>query len=417
MAELVRPYPDTLELITAWLVHHGIRSSSISTTHGGAWLTVTDVLVSQANQLLDASYQLYRNVETKHTIIRTVGYALPSALHTHIRAVTPTTHFTSTRVARQTPRRRSFATDPAQEQATSGKLVTALSSRDRVIKPEFLHWLYGTEEYVFIAPEQNKIAVVGFDAQFPSFDDYISFMDIFFGPDDEEDEAFTIVHVNDDQFDQNNPTSGHANLVVQYAAAMAQPTPLIFYSTGGHVMWGAGGEPIPGDMYLEWFNHILEEPNIPQTIIFWGGDNELDLPAAYAYSLCNLFAQLSSRGVSVLADSGSEGVGVGDCINGEGNVRFVPVFPSTCTCCVLSPLPGTRPAQVQVTNKTTLVSQVPGSLASAALQTIPRSRRASPEAAFQSTFRTRGTSGTRWGNSFGISTLIPAISSELATMT
>lgn len=30
-------------------------------THGGAWLKVTDVLVSQANELLGASYQLYQH--------------------------------------------------------------------------------------------------------------------------------------------------------------------------------------------------------------------------------------------------------------------------------------------------------------------------------------------------------------------
>ena len=58
VAELVKPGPDKLELIGAWLVHHGIRSSSVSTTHGGAWPTVPDVFVSQANQLFGASYQL-----------------------------------------------------------------------------------------------------------------------------------------------------------------------------------------------------------------------------------------------------------------------------------------------------------------------------------------------------------------------
>ena len=72
-ADLVKPYPDTLELISARLVHHGIRSSSISTTHGSAWLTVTEVLVSEANQLLGASYQFYRNSKTNETIVRTVS--------------------------------------------------------------------------------------------------------------------------------------------------------------------------------------------------------------------------------------------------------------------------------------------------------------------------------------------------------
>ena len=83
VAELVRPPPDTLELVRGWLVHHGIQSSSISTTHGGSWLTFNDVLVSKANQMLGASYQVYQNSKTNKTIIRTVGYSLPAVLHTH----------------------------------------------------------------------------------------------------------------------------------------------------------------------------------------------------------------------------------------------------------------------------------------------------------------------------------------------
>jgi tripeptidyl-peptidase-1 len=98
--ELLRPYPETLKLISAWLRYHGIRSSSISMTHG-SWLTVSDVPMSQANQLLGASYQLYRNAKTNDTIIHTVGYALPAVLHAHIQAIAPTTYFTSTRVTRR----------------------------------------------------------------------------------------------------------------------------------------------------------------------------------------------------------------------------------------------------------------------------------------------------------------------------
>src|SRR6266702_2884375 len=140
VAELVRPHPDTLELVSSWLVHHGVRSSSVSTTHGGAWLTVTDVLVSQANRLLGASYQLYRHAERNDTIIRTVGYALPAVLHTHIQTVAPTTDFASARVLPQTARRHSVreAAAQAESEQASGKLVTALSSRDDNYKPSFL---------------------------------------------------------------------------------------------------------------------------------------------------------------------------------------------------------------------------------------------------------------------------------------
>lgn len=42
------------------------------------------VPVIQANALLDASYQLYRHVESHKTIVRTVIYALPATLHRQV---------------------------------------------------------------------------------------------------------------------------------------------------------------------------------------------------------------------------------------------------------------------------------------------------------------------------------------------
>src|SRR6266702_1753819 len=91
VAELVAPHPDTLKIVHSWFAYHGVQSSSIETTHGGNWLTVTGVLVSQANKLLGASYQLYRRAETNDTaILRTVGYALPTVLHAHVQTVAPT---------------------------------------------------------------------------------------------------------------------------------------------------------------------------------------------------------------------------------------------------------------------------------------------------------------------------------------
>ncbi|KAH8999341.1 Pro-kumamolisin, activation domain-containing protein, partial [Lactarius akahatsu] len=108
VAQLAAPHPDTLELAHSWLAHHGVQSSSISTTHGGGWLTITEVPVSWANELLGASYQLYRRTETNDTtILRTIGYALPVALHTHVKTVVPTTYFASTGTLWQTPQKRS----------------------------------------------------------------------------------------------------------------------------------------------------------------------------------------------------------------------------------------------------------------------------------------------------------------------
>ena len=81
--------------------------------------------MSQANQLLGASYQLHWNLKTNDTIIRTVGYALPAVLHTRIRSVAPTTYFPFTRGIQQTPRVHPLGGAATQAQAASGDIVTA----------------------------------------------------------------------------------------------------------------------------------------------------------------------------------------------------------------------------------------------------------------------------------------------------
>src|SRR6266702_8574848 len=312
VAELVRPHPDTLELVSSWLVHHGVRSSSVSTTHGGAWLTVTDVLVSQANRLLGASYQLYRHAETNDTIIRTVGYALPAALHTHIQAVAPTTDFTSTRVLRQTARRHSFGAAAAQAEMASGKLVTVLSSRDDEdeVKPSYLRGLYKTSAYVPAATNKNSLGVLGFEDQYPSQADLTKFMTDF--RTDARAATFTVEQVNGGGNDPSDPGL-EASVDVQYAEGMAYPTPLIYYSIGGDTKWSPTGKPIPGDMYLEWFKYVLRQTKIPQTISVSYGDYEQEPPLEYATALCKMFAQLGARGVSVLYAAGDDSVRDGDC--------------------------------------------------------------------------------------------------------
>ena len=342
VADLVKPYPETIELISAWLVHHGIQSSSISTTHGGAWLTLTNVLVTQANQLLGASYQLYRHSNTNETILRTVSYSLPSVLHRHIQTVAPTTYFAPTRVTQRAPRRRNSGTAPAR--AASRKLVKALSGRAEPIVPDILRWLYTTNPFETAAYEpsaadRNRLGIVGFDDDFPDDADLDRFMTLF--SERTEGATFDVVEVNggvDHLVDFVDP--GDANSNMQYASAMAFPTPIVFYSIGGFLVWNPEtGREIAGDRYLEWFDYILErEPNIPQTISISYGDIETALPPQYAGAVCTLFARLGARGVSVLVSSGNVGVGGEDCEDGNGNIRFIPEFPSSCKCGVLSPL-------------------------------------------------------------------------------
>ncbi|KAH9015223.1 subtilisin-like protein [Lactarius pseudohatsudake] len=334
VAELVTPHPETLELVTSWLAHHGVRPSSISTTHGGAWLTVSNVLVSQADQILGASYQLYRHSKVNDTIIRTVGYALPEVLHAHIQAVAPTTYFASTRTQRQTPRRRSVdaAAALAEVEAASGKPVTMLSSRAHwdEVTPSELRWLYKTFAYIPTAADRNTLGIFGFEKEYPSETDLSEYMTDFRSDVEPPSLAtFTVELVNGGGYDPDTPGL-EANVDVQYASAMAYPTPIIFYSTGGAGKWSKpSGEPLPGDVYLESLEYLLRKTNIPQTISISYGTHEWKVPREYARATCTLFAQLGARGVSVLFPSGDNGVGE-DCEDGSGNVRFITDFPASC---------------------------------------------------------------------------------------
>ena len=105
-----------------------------------------------------------------------------------------------------------------------------------------------------------------------------------------------------------------ANMDVQWAEAIACPTPLIFYSTLG------------GEASLKWLNYVLSQPKVPQTISTSYISFEQDYAKGHTTSLCELFAELGTRGACVIFLSGDSGVDLGDC-DGSGSVQSVPTFP------------------------------------------------------------------------------------------
>ena len=318
VAELVAPHPHTLNLVHSWLIHHGIPLSSSSMTHGGNTVTLTGVSITQADELLSASYQVYRHVKTNETIVRTISYSLPASLHAQVWTVVPTTHFASPHVREQTSWNRS---DGATMEQASGEPVIALSSRDDgVTSPDFLRYLYNTWGYIPTAMSRNTLAVVGFLDDYPSRTDLTAFMRKY--RTDGADAMFTVVEVNHGSYDPSNPND-EANLDIQYSQGIAYPTPQVFHSTGRGLLG-------TDDRYLSWINSVINQEAIPQTISISYGIYEKIYPRDYTAYLCSLFAQLGARGASVLMPSGNEAVGR-NCVNSDRSIRFTPHFPATCT--------------------------------------------------------------------------------------
>ncbi|KAH8990959.1 subtilisin-like protein [Lactarius akahatsu] len=327
VAELVAPPSDVLELANAWLNHYGVHPSTVSTKHGGSWLTLTGVPVSRANELLSASYQLYQHIGTNETVLRTLSYGLPAALVEHVQNVAPTTHFGFPRMPRQEPVMRRGRATREQTEVPGGDPGTVLSRRDQYVTPSSLRWFYKTSGYVPLASGRNMLGVAGYLGDWPSPDDLREFMNRYRS--DAMSATYRVVQINGGGYDPSNPTS-KANLDIQYTSAIAYPTTHIFYSTGGS---GTQAD-THDDPFVNWLDFVLGLWMVPQTVSTPYGMPEYIVPLDYATHVCNLFAQLGLRGASVLFSSGNEGVGGGDCLfqdnSGNPRVQFRPTFPSTC---------------------------------------------------------------------------------------
>ncbi|KAH9159749.1 peptidase S8/S53 domain-containing protein [Lactarius sanguifluus] len=325
VADIVAPHPDTVQLVHSWLGHHRVLSSSISVTHGGSFLTVTGVSVSQANDLLGASYQIYTHTKTNETIIHTLGYSLPVMLHGHVQTVAPTTYFSSQLMPWQTPLKRSSVAAVGLGKSPPAEPVTAPPSRrgggdddDADVTPAFLRWLYSTFAYVPSATDRNIVGVMGLAEEYPSPADLTSYMREF--RPDGIDATYVVALVNGGGYDPNNP-GREANVDLQLSEVMTYPTPHIFYSTKASPN---------GDVYFTWLDAVLSQAHVPQTITMSYGNYEKLHPMEYAMQVCHLFAQLGARGASVLFASGDHGVGEGDCKTDDGTVQFTAFFPATC---------------------------------------------------------------------------------------
>ncbi|KAF8265082.1 subtilisin-like protein [Lactarius quietus] len=326
IAELVTPHSDTLELVTSWLKHYGIPTSSVSMTHSGSWLKVTGVPVSLANELLGASYQFYRHVETNDIILRTMNYSLPEVLQDHVATVVPTTYFGLPRKLRETPH------------IPGGVVPRGMTGRDNgnnsYITPSYLSTLYNSSGYVPNATAKNALGISAYDGYSPSPTDLRMFMGEFFR--NGTNASYTVVLVNGGTYNPSQP-SDQEDLNVQYAASLTYPTPVIFYSTGGQAPFKSDSstQTNTNDPYLDWLEYMLDQPNITQTVTSGYAGDEQAVPFDYAKRVCILFAQLGMRGVSLIFPSGNGAIGGfnnGNCManDGSGKVRFLPTFPASC---------------------------------------------------------------------------------------
>jgi tripeptidyl-peptidase I len=139
--------------------------------------------MTKVNTLLGASYQLFRHTETNETVIRTIGYSLPTALHDHVQTVAPTTYFGSPRALRRmsklvfnAPTLPNGDHELQEVSATFAPGDTVPSNCSSIITPTCLRMLYNTLSYSPQATSTNKLGITGYSEQFASQSDLTDFL-------------------------------------------------------------------------------------------------------------------------------------------------------------------------------------------------------------------------------------------------
>ncbi|PCH37959.1 family S53 protease [Wolfiporia cocos MD-104 SS10] len=301
------PNPDSVAAVNAWLSENGLESTTLSPA--GDWIGI-QVPVSKANDMLNASFSVFTYPKTGLTTVRTLSYSIPSDLKGHLDLVHPTISFPDPN-ARTPPVTRVLG-GPSTETSSSSPCADV---NDNGMTPACLQYLYGIPTTPATV-STNRLAVTEYEDEYFNQTDLQTFLQTF-RPDMNSSTTLSIFSI-DGGLNLQNETGLEAALDTEYTVGLATNVPAVFITVGGEDFQQA---------LLDTATALLAEDSPPQVVSTSYGEDEDLLAPAFAQKLCNTYAQLGARGVSLIFSSGDGGVSG----NQESQCRvFVPVFPSAC---------------------------------------------------------------------------------------
>jgi tripeptidyl-peptidase-1 len=367
VGKLARPSVETEELVREWLLDHGIQNFSHSSAHD--WINI-HIPIRIAEILLDTKYYVYGHADDGLSATRCPSWSLPLHLHDHIEAIHPTNSFLNTK---RKPRHlgRLSEVKPIGLGENGSPSYDELVGVDRTefdnmvipniedlpkdaspsqacnqvaTSPVCLQTLYGTRDYVAPLSGKTHVGVVNFLDHVSNYTDVEKFLKRF-RPDavgaSYQIQTKIVPHGPNFQSPVTEDRSARrvsleANLDAQVLLGLAHPIPITAYNVGGTAPAFQSSQfttENTNEPYLEWLQYTLAQSDLPQVISVSYADEEQTVPLWYAKRVCQGFAQLGARGVSVLFASGDEGVGADEkCFSNDGSNKpmFLPKFPASC---------------------------------------------------------------------------------------
>ncbi|EJF58006.1 family S53 protease [Dichomitus squalens] len=311
--QLVAPGQDSIDAVNSWLKENDITAKTISST--GEWISF-EVPVSKANDLFDADFSVFKHDDTGVEAIRTLSYSIPAELQGHLDLVHPTVTFPNP--YSHLPVFQSPVKKTAEIQNfTAGAIPSSCSS---TITPACLQAIYNIPTTA-ATESSNQLGVTGFIDQYANKKDLKTFLKKY-RTDISSSTTFTLQTLDGGSNSQTGSKAGvEANLDIQYTVGVATGVPTTFISVGDDFQ--------DGDLegFLDVINALLDEDAPPSVLTTSYGQDESTISRALAVKLCNAYAQLGARGVSILFASGDGGVSGSQSASCS---KFVPTFPSGC---------------------------------------------------------------------------------------
>ena len=341
MNDLVKPTNEALDLVHEWLQDNGIETSELEYTPAKDWIKIS-LPVSSIEKLLDTKYSVYEHTDGDF-IVRTPSWSLPLHLHEHIDAIQPTNSFFRPRQQASTIKKiPDFVINHAKASPSATGSALAVCDQE-LVTLLCLRTLYGTIDYTPKVPGKNKVGLNNFLGESNNRSDVHLFLEQYRPEAAAAAYQFKIEIIangNNEQTQENiteleDGKDLEGNLDAETILGIDWPTPLTAFTTGGSPPYDPDLN-TPTDTnepYLTWLNHVLSQSDLPQVISTSYADDEQTVPYSYAKSVCNGFAQLGARGISLFFASGDGGVGGdGTCFSNDGKntSTFVPLFPSSC---------------------------------------------------------------------------------------
>ncbi|ETS74541.1 hypothetical protein PFICI_13025 [Pestalotiopsis fici W106-1] len=337
--DLVQPRQESTDAVLAWLESAGIPDQNIENV--GDWINFR-LTVAEAERLLNADFNIYSHGNSSGLKARTLEYSVPQAIRPHITTIQPTTVFSRMRKNMSGIAKYEQIPDPEGLSSILDSSVLTINKTEALkvcnylIVPNCLRLLYNIGNYTAKPAAKTIFGISGFLEEYANYEFLDTFLEKYASL--SSNQTFTTALVNGGDDYQDGTDDQEANLDIQYAAALGFNTDLRFYSVGGR------GPLIPDldqpyadqnmvEPYLELLTYLLNltDAELPTTLSTSYGDNERELPLAYAQQVCTMLGQLGARGVSIIFASGDTGPGSACQTNdGTETPRFTPTFPASC---------------------------------------------------------------------------------------